>query len=70
MTFRKLPIALAAATLTIAPIAVQAAPIERAAAPTAEESEMRGSLLWILLAIAAGVALFLVLDKNNDPVSP
>lgn len=70
MSFRKLPAAVAAASLALSPIAVHAAPITRATAPVAEESELRGTLLWLLLVLAAGVALFLLLDDNNDPVSP
>jgi hypothetical protein len=71
MSIRKLPIALAAATLAIAPLAVQAAPVERAAAPTAEESQLRdGSLLWIAAIIAVIVGAILLFDDDNDPVSP
>lgn len=70
MSFRKLPAVIAAAFLGLSPIAVHAEPVARAAAPVAEESELRGTLLWLLLALAAGVALFLLLDDDNDPVSP
>lgn len=70
MSLRKLPVALAAASLAFSPVAVQAAPVARAAAPASEANELGGKVLWILLALAAGVALFLLLDDNNDPVSP
>ena len=71
MSIRKLPIALAAATLAIAPLAAQAAPVERAAAPTAEASQLRGgSLLWIAAIIAVIVGAILLFDDDNDPVSP
>ncbi len=69
MSVRKLPIAIAAATLAVSPLAVAAAPIERAAAPTAEESDLGGHILWILLAIGVIVGAILLLDDNNDPVS-
>ena len=69
MTVRKLPIALVAATLAVAPLAAQAAPVERAAAPTSQESELGGSVLWILIAIGVIVGAILLLDDKNDPVS-
>ena len=70
MSFRKLPTALAAAALIFSPVAAQAAPVERAAAPTADDNDMSRTLTWLLVAIVAGVALFLVLDGNNNPTSP
>ncbi len=69
MSVRKLPIALVAATLGMAPLAAQAAPVERATAPTAEESELGGSLLWIIIAIGVVIGAILLLDDKNDPVS-
>jgi hypothetical protein len=71
MSIRKLPIALAAATMAVAPLAAQAAPVERAAAPTSQKSELRGgSLLWIAAIIAVVIGGILLLDDGNDPVSP
>ena len=67
---RKLPIAIAAATLAVAPVAGQAAPTARAAAPTAEENELGGTLLWIVVLLGVIVGAFLLLDDDNDPVSP
>ena len=70
MSIRKLPIALAAATLTVAPVAAQAAPVARTAAPTAEENElMGGSLLWIAIIIGVIVGAILLLDDDDDSVS-
>ena len=71
MSIRKLSAALAAATLVVAPVAAQAAPVERAAAPTAEASELGGTDLWIFGAIVLAVVLWAVLDSdNNNPISP
>lgn len=71
MSIRKLSVALAAATLAAAPAAVQATPGNRTAAPSSGENElMRGSLLWILVIIGLIVGLILLLDGDNDPVSP
>lgn len=70
MFIRKLPVALAAAALTVAPVAAQAAP-QRAAAPVAEANELRADL-WIFAIIALLVILWAVLDnddQDNDPVS-
>ena len=71
MKFRTLAAAAAALTLTAAPVVAQAAP-QRAAAPTEEGSELRGSG-WIigLLALAAIIAAIIIATKGeNDPVSP
>jgi len=68
MFIRKLPVALAAAALTVAPVAAQAAP-QRAAAPTAEASELGGIDLWIFAVIAALVILWAVIDDDGNPVS-
>ena len=68
MSFRKLPIALAAASVLVAPVAAEAAPVARSAQPTAGENDLAGSFLWIALAIAAVVGLILVLD-DDDSVS-
>lgn len=69
MFMRKLPIVIAAATLAVAPLAVQAAPVARTAAPTAEENELGGSLLWIAIVIGVIVGAILLLDGKDDPVS-
>jgi len=70
MSMRKLPVAIAAATLAVAPLASHAAPVSRAAAPTAEESELGGTLLWIAIVIGVIIGAVLLLDGKNDPVSP
>ena len=64
---------LVALSLLAAPIAAQAAPAARAAAPATEESDLGAggsSILWIVLAIAAVVGAILILDGDDDPVSP
>ena len=61
---------LVALSLVAAPVAAQAAPAARTSAPTAGESEMAGSWLWILIAIAVVVGAILLLDGEDDPVSP
>ena len=61
---------LVALSLIAAPVAAQAAPAARASAPTAEESEMGGSWLWIAIAIAVVVGAILLLDDKDDAVSP
>ncbi len=71
MKFRNLAAATAALSLLAAPVVAQAAP-QRAAAPTEEGSEIRGSS-WIiaLLAFAAIIAAIIIaLKDDNDPVSP
>lgn len=71
MKVRSFASSLAAMSLLVAPVAVQAAPAERASAPSSEESElMGGSLLWIVLAVAAVIGAILILDGDDDPVSP
>jgi heme/copper-type cytochrome/quinol oxidase subunit 2 len=69
MKSRVLIPALAAVSLMAAPVAAQAATVERTAAPTAEQSELGGSYLWIIAVIAAIVAGILLLD-DNEPDSP
>ncbi|WP_202390127.1 hypothetical protein [Tsuneonella aeria] len=66
---RKLPIALSAAALAISPVAVQAAQAQRATAPVTEDSQLGGSLLWIVAAIALVVGIILIAD-DDDPASP
>ena len=71
MKFRTLTAAAAALTFAAAPVVAQAAP-QRAAAPTEESSELRGSA-WILAiaAFAAIIAAIIIATQNkNDPVSP
>lgn len=71
MSFRKATTAFVASTLAIAPVAAKPAPAARAAAPTADESELgRGSLLWIAIVIGVIIGAILLLDGDNDPVSP
>ncbi|GGD90349.1 hypothetical protein GCM10011515_07420 [Tsuneonella deserti] len=71
MTIRKFPILFAGAVLAVSPLAAQAAPVDRASAPSAQESELRSSsLLWIFAAILIIVGGVLLLDDNNKPVSP
>ena len=68
MFIRKLPVALAAAALTVAPVAAQAAP-QRAAAPIAEANELGGIDLWIFAVVAALVILWAVIDDDGNSVS-
>lgn len=70
MKVKTIASSLAALTLVAAPVAAQAAPAARTSAPTAEESEMAGSWLWIAIAIAVVVGAILLLDDNDDAVSP
>ena len=70
MRVSKLAMAAAASLMTVAPVAVQAAPVERAAEPAAEENELGRSALWIVIAVAIGVALYFLVIDDNDPVSP
>lgn len=70
MKLKSIASSLAALTLVAAPVAAQAAPAARTSAPTAEESEMGGSWLWIAIAIAVVVGAILLLDDNDDAVSP
>lgn len=62
---------LAALALVAAPVAANAAPVERVSAPAAEESELGGgSFIWIIIGIAAVIGAILIFDGDNDPVSP
>ncbi|MGX7925183.1 hypothetical protein ACWPMX_01270 [Tsuneonella sp. HG094] len=70
MKLKTIASSLAALTLVAAPVAAQAAPAARTSAPAAEESEMGGSWLWIAIAIAVVVGAILLLDDNDDAVSP
>jgi hypothetical protein len=71
MKFRTLAAATAALSLTVAPVAAQAA-AQRTAAPVEESSDLRGgSWLIAILAIAAIIAGIIIATKNhNNPVSP
>ena len=72
MRSRTIASSLVALSLLAAPVAAQAAPAARASAPSADESDLGagGSILWIVLAIAAVVGAILILDGDDDPVSP
>lgn len=73
MRVKTLTLAAAAATLALAPIAVQAAPSARASAPVASEMEMGGgsdSLIAILAAaVLATFVYFSIEDGDDDPIS-
>jgi hypothetical protein len=61
----------AAASLAVAPLAAQAAPV-RAAAPVAEDSEALGGspfLVPIILAVVLALAIVLITD-GEEPTSP
>lgn len=68
---RKLVTAVLAASLSVASVAAQAAPVERAAAPVVEANKMedKDPTVWVIAVIALGVLLYALLD-NGDPTSP
>lgn len=67
---RKLAMGVAAAALTISSVAAQAAPAPRTPSPVKEEEQLAGGMLWIALAaIAAGIAIYLIVD-DDEPASP
>lgn len=73
MSLRNLTAATSAALLAVTPLAVSAAPIERASAPTTEAADLRGgteflNAIIIMLIAAAGMAFLLLTD--DDPASP
>ena len=71
MRTRILATSLAALSLVASPVVAQTAPADRAGAPVAEENDfLAGSFLWIIIAIAVVVGAILVLDGDDDPVSP
>lgn len=71
MRSRLIASSIAALSLFAAPALAQTAPVERASAPAAEESEfVGGSFLWLILAIAAIVGAIVLLGGDDDPVSP
>jgi hypothetical protein len=68
---RRLTIGVAAAVLTAAPIAAQAAPQRMPAPVSAESEELGGSPFLIIALIAIALALGVVaLSDGDDPVSP
>lgn len=67
---RKIVLSAAAATLAATPIVAQAAPA-RASSPVAKQEELAGGFLWpILGAIVLGVIVILLVDGDDEPVSP
>lgn len=67
---RKIVLSAAAATLAAAPIVAQAAPA-RTSSPVADQEELAGGFLWpILGAIILGVVVILLVDGDDEPVSP
>lgn len=75
MKFRNVAAATAALTLAVSPVVAQAAPADRASAPTEDASEMNGGggLVLAILAAAAIVAAIVIAaggGGNDDAVSP
>ena len=66
---RKLILATAATALVVTPVAPQAAPV-RTASPVAEEEELGGALLPVIVFVALGLLLILVVDSSEEPTSP
>lgn len=67
---RKIALSAAAATLVAAPMVAQAAPA-RVSTPVADKEELAGGFLWpILGAIVLGVIVILLVDGDDEPVSP
>jgi hypothetical protein len=64
MSFKSSSAVLAAAALVVAPIAVQAAPVERASAETGEQNELGGPALYALIALVV-IALYFVIDGGK-----
>lgn len=69
--FSKLLMTAAAATLSVAPLAAQAAP-ERIAAPVAQEENLAGGfILPAIIGIGLLIVLYLAIDSEEDlPTSP
>lgn len=69
---RKLLTGTVAAAMIAAPVAAQAAPSNlRTGSPVGESEEVVGSAIWIIGGIVlAGIILLLVLDDDDEPVSP
>lgn len=77
--FKKIALSLTATSMVVAPVAASAAPaiaavsFDDVASVSAVEgqSELEGrSWIFILLAIAAGVGLYFILDDDDGPTSP
>lgn len=72
--FRKLITASSALALTLTPIAAQAAPqqISRTGAEVGESEQLVGTTLWIVVAIALGLAVWGIIELSSDdePTSP
>ena len=66
---RKLILATAATALVVTPVAAQAAPV-RTGSPVAEEEELGGALLPVIVFVALGLLLILVVDSSEEPTSP
>ncbi|QGN55706.1 hypothetical protein [Novosphingobium sp. Gsoil 351] len=69
---KRLKNAIAAAGLLATATMAQAAEVATTTAPAMGANELGGgsTLLWIAIAVALGVGLFLVIDDNNKPDSP
>jgi len=77
MKLNKMAAGLAAASLTIAPVAVQAADsvspaVERVASTSADSEKLEGEngILIALLAAAAVIAGIIIIADDDDPTSP
>jgi hypothetical protein len=64
----------AALALTLAPVAVQAAPqeVSRVGSDVAAAEEVRGTTMWIVAAIALGLIIWGIIELTGDdsPTSP
>ncbi len=69
---RKLMLSAAASALAVSSVAVQAAPVARTSAPVASGQEELGGglLLPVLFALAIGLGIILLVDDDEEPVSP
>ena len=68
---RSLALTAATAALALAPVASQAAPPRTAAAVTAESEGLRGSPVFIIVAVAVLLGLGIILLSDGDePTSP
>jgi hypothetical protein len=60
--------------LTLAPIAVQAAPqpVSRTSAEVGESEQLVGTTMWIVAAIALGLVVWGIIELSDDdePASP
>jgi membrane protein DedA with SNARE-associated domain len=74
MMFRKFALSTAAAALAFSPVAAQAATSARTTSPVAADQEQfagRGIVWPILIALAVGLAIWLIIDDSDDiPASP